>query len=381
MATGRDLGQYFTKNVALQSKVCQWILNKPTCILEPSVGRGDLVMAVIQTVPKATFDMFDKYEIDTTIKMLDGITGVIFGDFLTQKIDKKYKTIIGNPPYVRTKSGNLYIDFIDKCVKLLEDDGELVFIVPADLFQLTSAARVLDSMMQAGTFTHVWHPHNEKMFENATIDVVVFRYQKSPNLAKKAVYNGRKLNVINNNGLITFSDALPQAKQMFNSIFDIYVGLVSGKDEVFKTQLGNIQVLTGENKLDKYILVEKFPSGNADIDAHLTAHKAELTTRKIRKFNAKNWFEWGALRNINVMREHAGKDCIYVYNLTRRPVIAFVGKVGYFGGGLIMLLPKLGVDLAQIAAQLNSVEFKSNFLFAGRFKIGHHALSNSQILF
>jgi hypothetical protein len=34
--------------------------------------------------------------------------------FMTQHITKTYKTIIGNPPYVRTKKGNLYIDFTEK---------------------------------------------------------------------------------------------------------------------------------------------------------------------------------------------------------------------------------------------------------------------------
>ena len=38
-----------------------------------------------------------------------------FGDFLSQKINIKYTTIIGNPPYVKTKTGNLYLDFIKKC--------------------------------------------------------------------------------------------------------------------------------------------------------------------------------------------------------------------------------------------------------------------------
>ena len=55
------------------------------------------------------------YEIDNTIKLLDEIQkdNIIYGDFMKQNILKKYKTIIGNPPYVRTKKGNLYIDFTE----------------------------------------------------------------------------------------------------------------------------------------------------------------------------------------------------------------------------------------------------------------------------
>ena len=35
-----------------------------------------------------------------------------------------------------------------------------------------------------------------------------------------------------------------------------------------------------------------------------------------------------------------GKQCIYIYNLTRQTKIAFKGNVSYFGGGLIILIPK-----------------------------------------
>ena len=77
---------------------------------------------------------FDMYEIDTTIKILKGIAKnkIIYGDFMKQKITKKYKTIIGNPPYIRTTKGNLYIDFIEKCYHLLQTNGELIFIIPSD---------------------------------------------------------------------------------------------------------------------------------------------------------------------------------------------------------------------------------------------------------
>ena len=48
--------------------------------------------------------MVDMYEIDEKIKMYDDIpSNVIYGDFMQQNIKKKYKTIIGNPPFVKTK--------------------------------------------------------------------------------------------------------------------------------------------------------------------------------------------------------------------------------------------------------------------------------------
>ena len=157
------LGQYFTTHNELKEKVYEFILNKPANILEPSIGQGDLITYITHKIPNVAFDM---YEIDSSIPLHDTIQKgrVIYGDFMKQTIAKTYTTIIGNPPYVRTKTGNLYIDFTEKCYHLLDDKGELIFIVPSDFLKLTSASKLLDTMMTYGTFTHIYHPHNEKMF-------------------------------------------------------------------------------------------------------------------------------------------------------------------------------------------------------------------------
>jgi len=402
----QSLGQYFTTNNELKEIVYKFILNNPTDILEPSIGQGDLVTFVTNKLIDVTFDM---YEIDTKIKLLDNIEkeNVIYGDFMTQNITKTYKTIIGNPPYVRTKKRNLYIDFIEKCYDLLDDDGELIFIIPSDFFKLTSASKLLNTMMTNGTFTHIYHPHNEKLFDGANIDVIVFRYNKNNSIIKKVLYNDKLKYIINSDGLITFTDIIKKEdtdinKFMFKDYFDIYVGLVSGKEEVYKNvSLGNIEVLNGENKVDKYIYIEKYPSDSEQINEYLLEHKKELLERGIKKFNEKNWFEWGAPRNIKTINKNLGKDCIYIYNLTRRSNIAFIDKVRNFGGGLIMLLPKRACpaqencassslagwraaplrecNLNNIATYLNSNAFKDNFVFSERFKIGHRQISNFYI--
>lgn len=379
MTTKHDLGQYFTTSNELKEKVFEFIFNNPLQILEPSMGRGDLITYISDKTPHITFDM---YEIDTSIKLLDKIQRdrVIYGDFMKQLISQSYKTIVGNPPYVKTKTGNLYIDFTEKCFNLLDHNGELIFIVPSDFFKLTSAAKLLDTMMKSGTFTHIFHPHNEKLFENASIDVIVFRYCKNPHIPKQVLYNDRPLYIINSNGLITFGNEENSNTVLFSDYFDIYVGLVSGKEEVYKNELlGNISVINGEDKVDKYIYLENFPCSNETVNKHLLDHKQELIDRGIRKFNETNWFEWGAPRNIKAIQSNVGKDCIYLYNLTRKINVAFLGKVNYFGGGLIMLKPKKTCNLANIVSYINSDTFKTNFMFSGRFKIGHRQISHSYI--
>jgi adenine-specific DNA-methyltransferase len=379
MTTKHSLGQYFTTNNELKQKVFEFVLNSPSNVLEPCVGQGDLITFITDKNPSITFDM---YEIDTTIQLLDKIQKdkIVYGDFMEQIITKTYKTIIGNPPYVRTKKGNLYIDFTEKCYNLLDDNGELIFIVPSDFLKLTSASKLLNIMMKNGTFTHIFHPHNEKMFENASIDVIVFRYCKNNLIDKKILYNEKLLYITNSNGLITFGEEKNNHIVLFQDYFDIYVGLVCGKEKVYKNEeLGNIEVLNGEDKIDKYIYIENYPCDNEKINIHLLHHKKELIERKIRKFNETNWFEWGAPRNINTINNNVGKDCIYIYNLTRKPNVSFLGKVNYFGCGLIMLKPNRECNLNAIVSYINSNTFKNNFMFSGRFKIGHRQICNSYI--
>jgi adenine-specific DNA-methyltransferase len=380
MSSKHEIGQYFTTHVELKKKVFDFILNGPSNILEPSIGQGDLITFITERLPSITFDM---YEIDTQIEMLDKIekNKIIYGDFMQQTIAKKYKTIVGNPPYVRTKKGNLYIDFTEKCYHLLDENGELIFIVPSDFLKLTSASNLLNEMMTNGTFTHIFHPHNENMFENASIDVIVFRYCKSKTIEKKVLYNDKLRYITNGNGLITFSDEETEEQQLlFQDYFDVYVGLVTGKEDVYKnSELGNINVLNGENKVEKYIYIETYPCENEKINRHLLNHKTDLIERGIRKFNEKNWFEWGAPRNISTIRANLEKECIYIYNLTRTPHVAFIGKVQYFGGGLLLLIPKKKCNLTKIVSYINSGRFKENFMFSGRFKIGHRQICNSCI--
>lgn len=376
------LGQYFTTSHELQKKVIEFISNKPDVILEPSVGKGDLIEAVINKYSENNIK-FDMYEIDNTIKPLTCIpNNIIYSDFITQEITRKYKTIIGNPPFVKTKKGNLYIDFTEKCYNILDDNGELIFIVPSDFFKLTSSTKLLNKMMASGTFTHIYHPHKENLFKNASIDVLIYRYCKNVELEKKVIYNNELLYIINNDGLITFNKDNQDSNIDFKDYFDIYVGMVNGKESVYKNkELGNIELINGENKINKYIFINTYPCENDEINKYLQQHKDVLINRKIKKFNDENWFEWGAPRNISNIKKNMGSECIYIYNLTRAKIIAFKGRVNYFGGSLLCLIPKKdkNIKLDLFINYLNSDEFKKNFMFSGRFKIGHRQISNSYI--
>lgn len=399
-----DKGQYFTTNLFLKETVFNLISNQnnkasASAILEPSIGQGDLVEYVRLKKKNVSFDL---YEIDANIPLLESIKemNVHYDDFLSVDISAKYDTIIGNPPYVKTKGGNLYLDFIEKCYRLLNPGGELIFIVPSDFIKLTSSSKIINTMMENGTFTHIIHPHDEKLFAQASIDVIVFRYCKDSSLERRILVNDEWKYLVNTNGILTFSDNDHQKNNMvaFSDYFDIYVGMVTGKEGVFKNDTyGNVELLNGQDAdgktvIDKYILLDTFPSPNDDMNDYMLSHKSDLITRKIRKFSEKNWFEWGALRNRETIKTKLGRNCIYVSNITRAKNICFHDTVQYFGGGLIIMIPKeetivnvnttsnmnmnTKINMEKMTRYMNSDSFKSNYMYSGRFKIGHKQLCN-----
>jgi len=373
----KSMGQYFTISDTLQQFVFNKVNYKGSRLLEPSFGAGHLLKKFKESDTNYPMTC---YELDNKIKPVLSFNEhqiVVYGDFTKQLISQRFKTIIGNPPYVKQSTGNLYIKFIELCYELLEPDGELIFIVPSDFIKLTSASSLIDTMTKHGSFTDFLFPHDEKLFAGASIDVVVFRYEKGSTATKTNV-NGKEMFCNVHSGIITFSESIVVGKPLSDSLH-VYVGIVSGRDEIYKVPFGNINVLNDKEKVDKYIFTETFPTNNKTIDDHLLAHKKELLERRIKKFSEDNWFTWGAPRNIKSIEANLGQPCIYVRNMTRSKEVAFIGTVQYFGGSLLCLLPTTLIPeskLKKIVEFLNSDDFQKDYLYAGRFKIGHKQISN-----
>ena len=374
MAAVKSLGQYFTVSDTLQQFVFDKVKHKGRILLEPSFGAGHLLKKFLEYNSNYPIVCYD---IDHTIKPIIPFNShqiPIYGDFRKQLITKKYKTIIGNPPFVKQKGKNLYIHFVEKCFECLDDNGEFIFIVPSDFIKLTSAAPIIQKMESMGSFTDFLFPHDERLFDKASVDVLVFRYEKGLK-TNECMVNGEKKVCNIRDGVITFSSQAVYGVSL-NEMFSVHVGMVSGRDAVYKNRIGNIDVLTDKDKMEKFIFVENYPSSIPAIDAHLLSHKDELIGRKIKKFSESNWFEWGAPRNLKTIRENMGKDCIYIRTITRQKVVAFMDKVQYYGGSLICLIPKKRMDLKKYVEHFNSSVFQSDYMYAGRFKIGHRQLCN-----
>ena len=69
--------------------------------------------------------------------------------------------------------------------------------------------------------------------------------------------------------------------------------------------------------------------------------------------------------------------------MTRSENVCFQDEVRFFGGGLIIMIPKpnVSISLETVEKFINSDSFKKNYIYSGRFKIGHKQLCNALLPF
>lgn len=338
-------------------------------ILEPSCGNG----AFLSKLPKGSIGL----EIDPTTAHKDA--QII--DYFDYNV--KVDTIIGNPPYVRyqdiidtTKNkllgkldnrANLYLFFIEHSIELLNDNGELIFIVPRDFIKATSALELNNKLFNMGGFTYWQEYGDEKIFEDAMPNVVIFRWVKGGN---------HTIPVSNHNGYLTFGKDINNEKQKIylNTLFDICVGGASGANNIFIEETGNIDLVVSETKrtgqTKKAHYVEK-------PNEYLLNYKNTLLQRRIKSFNENNWWEWGRrIRHINGPK-------IYVNNKTRDMQPFFTNDSGWFDGSVLALIPKENnsYNIDELIEILNNTDWDNQgFLVGGRLIFGQRSLSNAYIL-
>lgn len=354
------LGQFFTPPLIVD-KMIDLIQNEGS-ILEPSCGNGAFYNKISNCIG---------IEIDPTIAP----KGALVMDFFDYT-EHTFDTIIGNPPYIRfqdisntTKNklpnildnrSNLYLFFIWKCIDLLNKDGELIFIVPRDFIKLTSAITLNNRLYYEGGFTYWEEFGDEKLFMNASPNVAIFRWVKGKSHTIPVTFKNGTLSFQSTSVLTTIQD-----------FYDIKVGGASGLNEIFIEDSGNINLVVSTTK--KTGLTVKAHYTN-EPTPYLEQYKNILLARKIKKFNEKNWWEWG--RKIN----HIDGDKIYVNTKTRDLMPFFTNESGWYDGSILALIPKFKwySSIEEEIDKLNSWNWKEQgFLVGGRLIFGQRSLSNA----
>jgi len=385
----KSRGQFFTTKDKVLNALVDLIKNEGT-ILEPSAGKGNIIKSIENKLKKEVIGI----ELDSdksNTKVCDSIIEVNnFFNFI--KDCNLYDTVIGNPPFVKLKNveeatinllpekipgnGNLYYFFIKYCISILKNNGELIFIVPKEWLYNVSAQFLRDYLSENGNFTHFIDCGEEKLFDDADVPALcIFRYQKGYNgllnyyetlddfysdkyVKKQATYSNT----------IIFSDNVYEGKRISN-YFDVKVGLVTGAEKIFKVgnqaELFNEYLISiiGTNKLmSNYIYVDNvknFDNFPINIQNYLLDNKKKLIGRKIKKFDETNWWNYGALRNFELM--NSNRKRIYGLMKTRKNDIFWKGnEFEFFGGGLVGLFLKSEIvaDLDVVVNHMNSEEFK-----------------------
>jgi len=310
--------------------------------------------------------------------------GALIMDFFAYPETEKFDTIIGNPPYIKARDidaatrrhfstqlldghANLYLHFIEKCVRHLKPGGELIFITPRDFLKATGAARLNTWLADQGTITDIEDLGDARIFDGVLPNCAIWRFEKG-NLGRRT-HDGRRM--VCAAGQLLFTHGIYSVP--LRSVFSVKVGAVSGADEIFaNSELGNADFVcsktaqTGE--LRRMIFDAPLP--------WLEQFKERLLARRVTRFDENNWWKWG--------RRHHVSDAprIYVNQKTRRPRPFFLNDCPNYDGSVLALFPHRGhlgqSDLERLAGMLNDVDWAElGFICDGRFLFSQRSLENA----
>jgi len=370
MRNVEQLGQVFTppKVVEFMLALCG---NRGRA-LEPSAGDG-----VFFELLKERHRDCVGIEIDPRVAP----PGAEIRDFFDYPLTEQFETIVGNPPYVRFQDvavdtrkrlksrlfdarSNLFLFFIEKCVRHLKPGGELVFIVPREFIKLTAARKLNAWLYEQGSITHFYETGDTRIFGEHTPNCAIFRFEKGR--MDRHMADGRRFTEVD--GQLMF--LRDEYGVRFADVFTVKVGAVSGADSIFTHPKGNMEFVcsktvdTGETRRMLYGV--KHP--------HLEKHKEALLARRVIHFDESNWWQWGRAFPINLHPR------IYVNGRTRRREPFFLHDCNAFDGSVLALFTKnRGIprrDLIECTLMLNKeVDWQElGFVCDGRFLFTQRSL-------
>jgi len=384
------LGQVFTPPTVVEAM--RALVRNRGRVLEPSCGDG----AFFRHFPEALGIELDPRHAPPGARVMD---------FFDLPEAERFATIIGNPPYVRYQDiaaqtrlraqgsvldgrANLYLFFIEKCVRHLAPGGELIFITPRDFLKATSAVRLNGLLHAAGTITDFIDLGDVKLFDGATPNCAIWRFERGDfsrrtRHASLSVSEGvaglqrlawEERHFVECGGHLQFTRG-DYALRLADIAF-VKVGAVSGADELYvSAQHGNRDfvcsstVTTGQTRRMIWIGAGDPPP------AALAGHKARLIARRIRSFDEGNWWQWGRGYHQSVQPR------VYVNSKTRRPQPFFVHDCPHYDGAVLAIFARdPALDVGLLATALNGVDWADlGFVCDGRFLFTQRSLEQAPL--
>jgi len=190
-------GQVFTPAVIVDRMLA--LVRNRGRVLEPACGDGAFSARIPPHYPEVVAIELDPAHCPP---------GALNADFFTYPEAEQFDTIIGNPPYVKARDilpgtrrhfssqlldghANLYLHFIEKCIRHLRPGGELIFITPRDFLKATGAARLNTWLADQGTITDFEDLGDAKIFAGVVPNCAIWRFEKG-NLGRRT-RDGRRM--------------------------------------------------------------------------------------------------------------------------------------------------------------------------------------------
>jgi adenine-specific DNA-methyltransferase len=319
--------------------------------------------------------------------------------------DELFDTIIGNPPYVRyqdispgtrrlagesvlDKRANLYLFFVEKCLRHLEPDGELIFITPRDLLKATSALPLNRALFASGTITDFIDLGDLHPFDEVAPNCAIWRFVRG-DFSRRVRYarlgysdgvaglenprwTARRFSEKNGQLLFLRNE---YALQLSDIAF-VKVGAVSGADDLYANEeAGNRDFVCSSTATTGKTRRMVWCEPGEPPPEILIPHKARLIARRIRHFDESNWWHWGRAYF------HSEQPRVYVNCKTRREKPFFVHECPNYDGSVLAVFPHdSGTDVRALADALNAVDWSDlGFVCDGRFLFTQRSLEETPL--
>ena len=344
-------------------------------VLEPACGDG----AFLARLPGAVGIEVDGRHAPANARIMD---------FFAYPEREQFDTIIGNPPYVRYQDipaatrerlsldhfdgrSNLYLFFIEKCLRHLAPGGELIFITPRDFLKATSAVGVNRLLHAAGTITDFIDLGDARIFAGATPNCAIWRFEKG-DFSRRTRFEAKgrveERHFLCTGGHLAFTREPCPVR--LKDVFYVKVGAVSGADDLFTSEEHGNQdfvcsatVRTGQTRRMIYDVQHPL----------LEPQRERLLQRRIRRFDESNWWKWGRGCHLSEAPR------IYVNGKTRVAKPFFLHPCRYYDGAVLALFPlDPGADVGALCEMLNGVDWEAQgFVCDGRFLFAQRALEQA----
>lgn len=298
----KNTGSYYTPHKLVQAMIDYVNIEENISILEPSGGDGRIVKQILENVEVDNIDIVEIIEDKSKLLKQKFIKNsnvhIINEDFLEycKYCDTKYDLIIGNPPYINKKllseaqielakilcdefslhskaTNNIWVMFIIGALKLLKQNGQIMYILPFEFLQVEYSKEVRNLLEQKFSSIEVF-VFEQEVFSNIQQKVCLLSLSNLSNkpyieynevsnfnlkkpILKNKIYKNKPLdkwtNSIIGDDEIEFINKLKKMCISVNDIGTMSPGVVTGVNEFFIKDKSFVELINNVEYFEKIV--------------------------------------------------------------------------------------------------------------------------------